>query len=122
MNKVIISAVLACGLLLLDSPAAEAHESGRKHKQSQGQYRHADAYRHDSHRYGRYDGYRKEHRRGHRSGYYYRSHKMPHWLKRDKSFRHWYKRSRLRHDYRLSWHELFDFYRWNYAPPRYYRH
>lgn len=118
MNKVIISAVLACGLLLLDSPVTEAHESGRKHYQSQGQYRHADSYRRDSRGYDSHNGYRKEHRRGR----HYRDNTMPHWLKRDRSFRHWYKRSHLRHDYRLTWHELFDFYRWNYAQRHQYRH
>jgi len=119
MNKLLISTFMACGLLLLDSPEAAAHEdSYSQHRMPSydrsGSYR-RDAYGRDS--YSR-DGYRRDHYRPR----YARENKMPRWLKRDRSFRHWFKHSKLRKNRRLSWHQLFDIYRWEYSYRRYRRH
>jgi len=93
MNKLIATSLLAAGLLLLDAPEAAAHNEVR------GQYL-SPAY------------YRVEYRRAHH---------MPRWLKRNKSFRHWYSHTRLRWDRRLGWHQLFDIYRWERAYKHRYR-
>ncbi len=107
MNKVLITALLAGGLLLLDAPEAAAHKRGHD------QQRYSDrAY---SRSYDRDYYYRGESR-------YQRSHKMPRWLKRDRSFRHWYKHTRLRRDRHISWNRLFDIYRWEHSYYRYRRH
>ena len=84
MNKVILTALMAGGLLLLDSPEAAAHKQVRNV--------HAP------------------------SAYYYAEHRrarhMPHWLKRNKSFRRWYKRTH-HHRYRhVAWHRLYEIYVW----------
>ena len=84
MNKLIATSLLAAGLLLLDAPEAAAHSEAR-------------------HVYFSPAYYRAEHRR---------THQMPRWLKRNKSFRHWYAHSRLKRDRRLGWHQLFEIYRW----------
>lgn len=110
MNKLVISAVIACGLWLLDSPVAAAHGGGHKP--------HRDYKVHYS------DGYRREAYSRHRyhKNYYGVSHKrakrMPRWLRHDRSFRRWYDRTRLRKNYRLSWYELFDIYRWEHSYDR----
>lgn len=84
MNKLIATSLLAAALLLLDAPEAAAHSEAR------------DLYVSPAY-------YRAEHRR---------THQMPRWLKRNKSFRHWYAHSQLKRDRRLGWHQLFDIYRW----------
>ncbi len=84
MNKMITVALIAGGLLLLDSPEAAAHKEVRNVYQP-------SAY------------YRVEHRRAKH---------MPYWLKRDRSFRRWYKRTQLRRYRHMSWHRLYDIYRW----------
>lgn len=38
--------------------------------------------------------------------------KMPRWLRRDKGFRHWYRRSSLQRNYFLAWPQLLEIYRW----------
>ena len=93
MNKLIATSLLAAGLLLLDAPEAAAHPEVRNVHPS-------PAY------------YRAEHRR---------SHQMPRWLKRNKSFRYWYSHTRLRWNRRLGWHQLFDIYRWERAYTHRYR-
>jgi len=119
MNKIILSTVIACGLLLLDAPEAAAHEARYE------QHRSTPYYSYDRGAY-RHDGYRKGHRRDYRHDYYgsryERVHKMPRWLKHDRAFRHWFKHSRLRRNRYVSWNELFDIYRWEYAYSRYYRY
>ena len=82
MNKMLTVGLIAGGLLLLDSPEAAAH------KEVRSVYR-APAYYHVEHR---------------------RAKHMPYWLKRNKSFRRWYKRTHLRKYRRLSWHRLYDMY------------
>jgi len=82
MNKIITVALIAGGLLLLDSPEAAAHKEVRNVYQP-------SAY------------YRVEHRRAKH---------MPNWLKRDRSFRRWYKRTHLRRYKRIGWHRLYDIY------------
>ncbi len=84
MNKVITLALIAGGLLLLDSPEAAAHKEVR------------NVYSPSAH-------YRVEHRR---------AKYMPYWLKRDKAFRRWYKRTKVRRYRHLSWHRLYDIYLW----------
>ena len=84
MNKVIATLLLTAGLLLLDAPEAAAHPEVRNLHPAPAHYRVA-------------------HRR---------AHPMPRWLKRDKSFRHWYAHTHLRRDRHLGWHQLFDIYRW----------
>lgn len=84
MKRVMTAALIAGGLMLVNAPQAEAHDRG-----------------HD-----RYEP----------RAYYYadvrRPRHMPRWLKHDRSFRRWYKRSALRRDRRLDWYELFEIYRW----------
>ena len=84
MNKIVTVALIAGGLLLLDAPEAAAHKEVRNSYQPPAYY-HLEA------------------RRGKH---------MPLWLKRNRSFRHWYKHTRLRRDRRLAWHQLFNIYRW----------
>ena len=92
MNKIITVALVAGGLLLLDSPEATAHDEGRYSYYS-------THYQADLHR----------------------RHQMPRWLKRDRAFRHWYKHSRLRRHRHLSWDRLFDIYRWETVDRRMHR-
>ncbi len=120
MNKLFVSTVMACGLLLLNAPEASAHQDRDGHHRAKS---------HDS--YGR-DSYRKDHNRrevyrdGYRHDYYSNRYKrakeMPRWLKRDRSFRRWLDHSRLRKNRRLSWHQLFDIYRTEHSYYRYRRH
>lgn len=120
MNKVIISIVIACGLLLLDAPEAAAHESrdsqSRSHRYDSSDRYYRDQYGRES--YSR-DAYRDGYRRDYNGSRYKRAHEMPRWLKRDKSFRRWFRHSRLQNNRRLSWHQVFDIYRWE---DSYYRH
>lgn len=119
MNKVILSTVMACGLLLLDAPEAAAHE------QRDSQYRATSHQSHSRDSYSR-DHYRRDHKYEHRRAYY-GSHygwtrDMPRWLQRNKSFRHWMRHSGLRANRRLSWNQLFDIYRWQHYNYRYDRY
>jgi hypothetical protein len=84
MNKLMIAAVIAGGLLLIDSPEAAAHQEVRNV--------------HKSHAYTYIEAHRP--------------HRMPVWLKRNKAFRHWYARTPLRRDRVLAWHQLFEIYSW----------
>ena len=93
MNRLLTTALLAGGLLLLDAPEAAAHKETRS------------LHQHWAH-------YHVETRRVHR---------MPPWLKRNQSFRHWYRHSGLRKNRYLSWHRLFDIYRWERVERRRYR-
>ncbi len=93
MNKMIVTTLLAGALLLLEAPDAAAHKQVRNHPQAWAHYG-------------------MEHRR---------AHQMPRWLKRNKSFRHWYRHSSVSRDRRLSWHQLFDIYRWERSYKRRYR-
>ncbi len=101
MNKIITVALIAGGLLLLDSPEAAAHKEVRSAYQPSPYYR--------------LELRRTKH--------------MPHWLKHNRSFRKWYKHTHLRRIRHLAWHELYDIYRWERADARkhrrdvrYYRH
>lgn len=84
MKKVILSTVIACGLLLLDAPEAAAHE-GRDSQSRSHRYDNSDSYRRDS--YGRdsysRDGYRDRYRGDYRRDYYgsryKRAKEMPRW-------------------------------------------
>ena len=84
MNKILTIALIAGGLLLLESPEAAAHKEVRI------------AYPPSVH-------YHVESRRAKH---------MPYWLYRKKSFRRWYRNSRLRRNRHLSWNQVFDIYRW----------
>lgn len=84
MNRLLITAMLAGGLLLLDAPTAAAHTEIRT---LQNPWAH----------------YPVESRR---------EQQLPRWLKKNPSFRTWYRHSRLRKNRYLSWHQLFDIYRW----------
>lgn len=119
MNKVILSAVVACGLLLLDSPEAAAHEATNSQQRSHA-YEYSDKYRRDAHRRDSYsrDGYRRDHYKAR----YNRAKKMPRWLKRNKSFRRWYDNTRVSRNHRLSWDQLFDIYYWERRYLRYRRY
>jgi hypothetical protein len=83
MNKIITVALMAGGLLILDAPEAAAHNEGRI-------------------------SYQQTHYQAHLR----QRHQMPYWLKRDRAFRHWYKNTRLRRHKHLTWHRLFETYRW----------
>ena len=91
MNKIITVALIAGGLLLLDSPEAAAHKEARTVYQPSVYYR--------------VETRRVKH--------------MPYWLKRNVSFRRWYKHTRLRKNRHLAWHQLYDIYRWERVYARY---
>ena len=123
MNKIIISTVMACGLLLLDSPEAAAHEETYSQQRSQPVDR-SDAYGHNKvgrKSYNR-DGYRDNYRPDYHGAKSTRAKKMPRWLKKDRMFRRWYEHTRLQRNRRLSWNQLFDIYHWKYSYFRYPRH
>jgi hypothetical protein len=84
MNKIITVALIAGGLLLLDSPEAAAHKEVRNAYQSSANFRFVAQ----------------------------RAKLMPRWLKRNKSFRKWYQHTRLRRNRHLAWNRLFEIYRW----------
>lgn len=88
MNKLIATALVAGGLMLMNSPEAAAHKEVRNVYQP-------PAYHHS---HARVDLRRTDH--------------MPRWLKRDKSFRNWYRNTPVKRNQRLDWHQLFDIYRW----------
>jgi len=88
MNRMMTAAVIAGGLMLLNSPEAAAHKEVRNVYQPPAFY--------DT--YARIDVRRPKH--------------LPNWLKRDRSFRHWYSRTPLRRNSRLAWYQLFEIYRW----------
>ena len=88
MNKVMTIVVIAGGLMLMNSPEAAAHKTVHNVYQPPTYYQ----------SYGRFDEGRPR--------------QMPRWLKRDKSFRHWYGGTPLKHNRRLDWNELFHIYRW----------
>jgi len=90
MFKSICTLTLICGLCLGVAPAAQAHERAYEHYPPQ-----------------RYS-YVRIHRDTH----------MPRWLRHDRGFRSWYRRTSLRHDHHLGWRQLFEIYRWE----RSYRH
>jgi len=98
MNKVMITALLAGGLMLVNSPEAAAHKEARHTYQPPAHYF--------------YDVHRSKH--------------MPRWLKRNHSFSKWYRHSSLRRNHRVGWDELFDIYRWErrhgYRSDRYYNY
>lgn len=87
MNKLMTTALVAGGLMLLNSPEATAHKEVRNVYEPPAYY---DTYRHVEYR---------------------RSTHMPRWLKRNHSFRKWYQHTRLRRDRRLAWDQLYDIYR-----------
>ena len=101
MNKVMTTALLAGGLMLMNSPEASAHKEVRHAYQP-------PAYQHF---YPRVEQHRSKH--------------MPRWLKRNESFRKWYRHTSLQSKRRLAWAELFDIYRWErrhaYRYDRHYR-
>jgi hypothetical protein len=113
MNKLILTTVMACGLLLLESPEAAAHEESYSQQRSQHVDR-SDYYRRDAqgrHEY-RHHGYRHDYHSKHKARKAKRESQMPRWLRKDRSFRHWYEHTRLRSDRHISWNQLFDIYRW----------
>jgi hypothetical protein len=121
MNKLLISTVIACGLLLLDAPEAAAHDKrDRQHSSPRADY--SDNYRRDDRDRRAYS------RNRYRSQYYASKHKrakrMPKWLHRDRNFQRWLERSHLRRDRWLSWNQLFEIYRWelSYNRHRHHRH
>ncbi len=88
MNKLMTTALVAGGLMLMNSPEAAAHKEVRNVYQPQAYYQ----------SYGHIDVRRSDH--------------MPRWLKRERSFRKWYKHTSLKRNRRLAWNQLFDIYRW----------
>ena len=89
MFRTICTLTVIVGLSLAAAPAAQAHERAYDHYPT-----------------------RQHHVRMHRDRH------MPRWLRHDRGFRHWYRRSSLRHDHHLAWWQLFEVYRWE----RSYRH
>jgi hypothetical protein len=84
MNKIMTTALIAGGLMLINSPEAAAHKEVRHTYQPPAYYQ-IDVRRSD---------------------------RMPRWLKHDRTFRKWYRHSRLKRDRRLAWNQLYDIYRW----------
>ena len=115
MNKILISTVIAFGLLLLDSPEAAAHE------ETYSQYASHNIDKSVRKSASR-DRYRDEYRRDHHKTTPTRAKKMPRWLKKDRSFRRWYEHTQLQRVRTLSWNQLFDIYRWEYSYFRSRRH
>ncbi len=114
MNKILISALIAGSLMLLDSPEAAADKVARS------QHRPPTYHVYDS--YDRYS-YRPHHyRHSYHGARHSRDRQMPRWLKRNLSFSHWFNHTRFRRDRRLSWNQLFDIYRWEYNYHRYRGH
>jgi hypothetical protein len=109
MNKVLIATVLACGLLLLESPEAAAHEGKGSHSRQVDRDR-SDTHRRDAHSRDFYS------RNAYRSERYETQHKrakkMPRWLKHDRSFGRWFEHTRFQRNRHFTWNELFDIYRW----------
>ena len=89
MFKSICTLTLVFGLALAFVPTASAHDRAYDHYQP-----------------------RHHHARVHRDR------RMPRWLREDRGFRHWYRRSSLRYEYHLAWWRLYEIYRWERA----YRH
>lgn len=88
MNKVMTTALVAGGLMLINAPEAAAHKEVR-HINPPPAY------------YQTYPG-----------AIVRRPQHMPRWLHGNDSFRHWYRHTPLRRNLRIAWHELFDIYRW----------
>lgn len=84
MKKIPAVALALVGLLVLQSPEAAAHQDRFMTRQSSPCHHLEQRHRHA----------------------------MPHWLKRNRSFRHWYKQTGLRRNRHLSWHQLFDIFQW----------
>ena len=82
MKKLTIGLMLAAGLFFVDVTPAEAHSGVERVRV--------------------YDQHVQVVRR----------HDMPRWLKRDRQFRHWYRRSPLRHYRQIGWKQMFEIYRW----------
>lgn len=89
MFKSICTLTAVLGLALAAAPTASAHDR---------------AYDRDPPRHHHVHVHRDRH--------------MPRWLREDRGFRHWYRRSALRHDHRLAWWRLYEIYHWERA----YRH
>ena len=85
MLRLAVPAIALAGAMLFAAEPANAHHRG-----------------HDHHRY-HYDHY-----------YYvdYRSHRMPHWLRKKAHFRHWYRHTPLRFNMRIEWWQLYEIFRW----------
>ena len=86
MNKMLTVAIIAGGLLLLDAPEAAAHKEVRH------------VYQPPVHVDHRWSTYRPQH--------------MPRWLKRDRKFRKWFRRTHLRHYRSIAWRHLYEIYLW----------
>lgn len=125
MNKLISISMLAGCLLLLDAAPAVADNEARNRHQPRVQ-QHSRSYDNNKHRHNKH--YRDAYRRAYSRDRHYRlqqswrrSH-MPNWLRNERSFRRWYRHSSLRHNRHLSWHVLFDIYRWEYSRHHDYRY
>jgi len=103
MNKLIFAILLVGGLTLANAPEAVAHSEVRNVHVVPA---------------------------GHRV-FVHRTEHMPHWLKHDRSFRHWYRHTPLKWRRHLGWHELYDLFLWeragaghrrSHGPHRDYRH
>jgi len=88
MNKVMTTALIAGGLLLINAPEAAAHKEVRNTHQAPAYY----------HYYPGVDVRRPRH--------------MPRWLHRNDSFRRWYRHTPLRRNVWVAWDELYHIYRW----------
>lgn len=84
MNKLSIGLLLAAGLFFIDVSPAAAHRVSD-----------------ESRMYGNAHHYNQD-----------RRHEMPRRYKRNKQFRHWYRRSPLKRYRQISWNQLFEIYRW----------
>jgi hypothetical protein len=124
MNKLLLSTAIACGLLLLDAPEAAAHEDrDRQHSSPKYDNYNKAGRGNNGRRSYRREGYKRhDYKRHDYSSRYERGRKMPKWLRGDRSFRHWLERSHLRRDRGLSWHQLFEIYRWELSYRRDHRH
>lgn len=118
MNKILTIALIAGGLLLLESPEAAAHKEVHI-KQHPQVHQYSDSYGRKSYRRGhrRHDNYRHYDRRfdyyshDYRGLKYKRARHMPRWLQRERSFIRWYDHSSLRRNRHIAWRVLFDIYR-----------
>jgi len=93
MNKLIYVVALTGSLLLLDAPAASAHNGAHSVSPPPA--------------YFRYEAQRAK--------------QMPRWLHRNKSFRAWYRTSPLKRNRYLAWHHLYDAWYWEQVVGKRYR-
>ena len=84
MKRISVGLLLAASLFFLDVSPAAAHQGVDRVRD------HGHSYRIEARRF----------------------YEMPRWLKRNTSFRHWYRHTPLKRYRQISWNQLYEIYRW----------